>query len=87
MYLWIREPTGAGASGRPEEFHLQSPTEPYVNLSIHTAPASLAIDVFLWNICPYCLLHLPLPIKGRTIYSMSFGSLNNTVRLMLPCPA
>ncbi len=30
-------------SGRPEEFHLQSPTEPYVNLSTHTAPASLAL--------------------------------------------
>jgi hypothetical protein len=26
--------------GRPEEFHLQSPTDPYVNLSIHTARAS-----------------------------------------------
>ena len=31
-------------SGRPEEFHLQSPTDPYVNLSIHTAPASLALE-------------------------------------------
>ena len=31
------------ASGRPEEFHLQSPPEPYVNLSIHTAPASLTL--------------------------------------------
>jgi len=30
-------------SGRPEEFHLQSPTDPYVNLSIHTAPASLTL--------------------------------------------
>ncbi len=30
-------------SGRPEEFHLQSPTDPYVNLSIHTAPTSLAL--------------------------------------------
>jgi hypothetical protein len=26
--------------GRPEEFHHQSPTEPYVNLSAHTARAS-----------------------------------------------
>jgi hypothetical protein len=26
--------------GRPEEFHLQSPTDPYVNLSIHTARAT-----------------------------------------------
>jgi hypothetical protein len=31
-------------SGRPEEFHLQSPTDPYVNLSIHTAPASLTLE-------------------------------------------
>ena len=31
------------ASGRPEEFHLQSPPEPYVNLSIHTAPARLTL--------------------------------------------
>jgi len=27
--------------GRPEEFHLQSPTDPYVSLSTHTARASL----------------------------------------------
>ena len=33
---------GINVSGRLEEFHLQSPTDPYVNLSIHTAPASLA---------------------------------------------
>ena len=26
--------------GRPEEFHLQSPTDPYVNLSAYTARAS-----------------------------------------------
>ena len=31
--------------GRPEEFHLQSPTDPYVNLSIHTARASHDIAV------------------------------------------
>ncbi len=31
-------------SGRPEEFHLQSPTEPYVNLSIHTAPVSHSLE-------------------------------------------
>ena len=30
--------------GRPEEFHLQSPSEPCVNLSIHTAPVSHALD-------------------------------------------
>jgi hypothetical protein len=30
-------------SSRPEEFHLQSPSDPYVNLSIHTAPASHAL--------------------------------------------
>jgi hypothetical protein len=29
-----------GPPGRPEEFHLQSPTDPYLNLSIHTARAS-----------------------------------------------
>ena len=33
-------------SGRPEEFHLQSPTDPYVNLSIHTAPASHPLQIF-----------------------------------------
>ena len=32
-------------SGRPEEFHLQSPTVPYVNLSIHTAPASHSLEI------------------------------------------
>ena len=31
-------------SGRLEEFHLQSPTQPYVNLSIHTAPASHPLE-------------------------------------------
>ena len=31
-------------SGRPEESHLQSPSEPCVNLSIHTAPASLPLE-------------------------------------------
>ena len=31
-------------SGRPEESHLQSPTVPYVNLSIHTAPASHTLE-------------------------------------------
>jgi hypothetical protein len=31
-------------SGRPEEFHLQSPSDPHVNLSIHTAPASLPLE-------------------------------------------
>ncbi len=31
-------------SGRPEEFHLQSPTAPYVNLSIHTAPVSHSLE-------------------------------------------
>ena len=31
-------------SGRPEESHLQSPSEPYVNLSIHTAPVSLPLE-------------------------------------------
>jgi hypothetical protein len=30
-------------SGRPEEFRLQSPSEPYVNLSIHTAPAAILL--------------------------------------------
>ena len=33
-----------GESGRPEEFHLQSPSEPCVNLSIHTAPASIPLE-------------------------------------------
>jgi hypothetical protein len=32
-------------SGRLEEFHLQSPIEPYVNLSIHTAPSSLTLGL------------------------------------------
>ena len=31
-------------SGRPEEFHLQSPSDPCVNLSIHTAPASRSLE-------------------------------------------
>jgi len=31
--------------GRPEEFHLQSPSDPYVNLSIHTAPASHSLEI------------------------------------------
>jgi len=31
-------------SGRPEESHLQSPSEPCVNLSIHTAPASHPLE-------------------------------------------
>jgi|ERR1019366_9226941 hypothetical protein len=33
-------PRKPGPPGRPEEFHLQSPTDPYLNLSIHTARAS-----------------------------------------------
>jgi len=33
-------------SGRPEESHPQSPTVPYVNLSIHTAPASHPLETF-----------------------------------------
>ena len=39
LYVWVR----GVESGRPEEFHLQSPLDPYVNLSIHTAPASLTL--------------------------------------------
>src|SRR5215210_3301331 len=31
--------------GRPEGLHLQSPTDPYVNLAIHTARASLSPEV------------------------------------------
>ena len=34
-------------SGRPEESHLQSPTEPYVNLSTHTAHVSPTVETFL----------------------------------------
>src|SRR5512139_1588031 len=33
-------PAGNRPPGRPEEFHHQSPTEPYVNLSAHTARVS-----------------------------------------------
>ncbi|MDH3574408.1 MAG: hypothetical protein OEM90_12455, partial [Desulfobacteraceae bacterium] len=33
-----------GQSGRPEEFHLQPPSEPCVNLSIHTAPVSHSLE-------------------------------------------
>jgi hypothetical protein len=36
-------PVAGEGSGRPDEFHLQSPTEPCVNLSIHTAPASFSL--------------------------------------------
>ena len=40
---------GSGPPGRPEEFHLQPPTEPCVNLSIYTArppfPCHLAMTV------------------------------------------
>ena len=32
--------------GRPEEFHLQSPTDPYVSLSTHTARASHTLETF-----------------------------------------
>jgi len=32
-------------SGRPEEFHLQYPTVAYVNLSIHTSPASHNLEI------------------------------------------
>jgi hypothetical protein len=34
------------APGRPEGFHLQPPTDPYVNLSIHTARRSRASASF-----------------------------------------
>jgi hypothetical protein len=34
-------------SGRPEDSHLQSPTEPYVNLSTHTAHVSPTVETFL----------------------------------------
>jgi hypothetical protein len=34
---------GCGWSSRPEKFHLQPFTDPYVNLSIHKAPCSHAI--------------------------------------------
>ena len=37
-------PAGRWSPGRPEESHHQSPTEPYVNLSIHTARASRALE-------------------------------------------
>ncbi len=33
-------------SGRPEEFHLQSPTESDINLSIHPAPVSPSLKTF-----------------------------------------
>ena len=32
------------APGRPEESHLQSPTDPYMSLSTHTARASLSLE-------------------------------------------
>ncbi len=37
-------PAGRWPPGRPEESHHQSPTEPYVNLSIHTARASRSLE-------------------------------------------
>ena len=46
LRLWIKTviaDSSIHGSGRPEEFHLQSPTDPYVSLSAHTAPASLSL--------------------------------------------
>jgi hypothetical protein len=40
--LWLDNK--ADAPGRPEESHHQSPTEPHVNLSIHTARASRSLQ-------------------------------------------
>ena len=45
--------------GRPEEFHLQSPTEPYVNLSIHTARASHSLETSRSQAYAECVQLLP----------------------------
>ena len=60
-------------SGRPEEFHLQSPSDPYVNLSIHTAPASLPLETSRSHadaernpVPPSCLVDHRLPRAGSS---------------------
>jgi hypothetical protein len=60
-------------SGRPEEFHLQSPSEPYVNLSIHTAPASHSLETSRSQadaernpVPPSCLVDHRLPRAGSS---------------------
>jgi hypothetical protein len=44
IYKDLRFKIPAIKSGRPEGSHLQSPSEPYVNLSIHTAPVSHSLE-------------------------------------------
>ena len=46
-------------SGRPEEFHLQSPSDPYVNLSIHTAPANHPLETSRSQTDAKCVQLLP----------------------------
>ena len=56
----------SGESGRPEEFHLQSPSEPYVNLSIHTARASHELETSRSQ-ADTDMIQL-LPIIGLAVY-------------------
>ena len=56
-----------GESGSPGEFHPQAPTDPCVNLSIHTAPVSLTLETSRFQaytkrnpVPPSCLVDLHL---------------------------
>jgi hypothetical protein len=75
--LWLHNNAtgfkGGGESGRPEESHLQSPSEPYVNLSIHTAPASHSLETSRSHadaernpVPPSCLVDHRLPRAGSS---------------------
>jgi len=50
------------APGRPEGFHLQPPTDPYVNLSIHTARRSRASASFEIKSSPEVEAHPGIPV-------------------------
>src|SRR6516165_5212150 len=45
-----RRPTALGVSSRPEDSHLQALPDPYVNLSVHTAPD---VRPFPWQSCQW----------------------------------
>ena len=53
--------------GRPEGFHHQSPTDPYVNLSIHTALVSHPLDTSRFQTDTESIQFLP--VSRLTVFS------------------
>ncbi len=58
-------------SGRPEDSHLQSPTEPYVSLSTHTARVSRAVETLRLQRDAERTSLLPVSLVGKPLLELT----------------